>query len=1091
MATTTHSVTGECGRRHKTERALELLGLELQDSNGSCYGNWRMRAVPGGLARFKANLDCNQVFRQLAASTSTQPSTSPSSMVPLEKAGAQVRGSPGSNLRPWPVGTYFCGQKPSRKLKLNPFKAGAWNVRTLMDHDDTERPHRRTALVSRELDRFNIDIAALSETRLAGEGSLSEVGSNYTFFWKGKDAKELIVLGDFNARVGRDHRLWEGILGNQGLGSCNSNGLLLLGLCAENEFVITNTLFRLPNRHKTTWKHPRSKHWTILDYILTRSRDRSDVLVTRSMPGADDCWTDHRLLISRLRLRLRNLPRHNRPAKRARRFDVARLKIPEVREDYANRLTELLSETPPPAQQPDSVEADWSVFRDNILKAAEDALINQKRSARLAWENRPTRAYLRRFKKAKQEYQGRLRELQNLWCQDKAKEIQSYTDNRDLRRFFAATKEVFGPRRGGTNILLSADGITTLTEDQAILKRWKEHFQVLLNRPSTAADDLLRKVPQHPVRHWMSLPPSYTEFQKALKRMKAWKAPGPDSIPLELIAHGGELVETRLFMMILRMWETKTVPADLKDATIITIFKKGDRSVCGNYRGISLLSIAGKIIARVLLDRLLTVAEEVLPESQCGFRPSRGTTDMIFCARLLQEKPREQRRPLFFVFWDLEKAFDSVPRPAMWATLRRFGCSNHFTDLVQALHDGMTGRVVAKNTISDPFSITTGLKQGCVLAPTLFSLYLGAMIHELPDTASGIQLRCRMDGGLFNTGRLRARRLSTVINVRELQYADDNATPVDTVDALHTAVSAFDGTYSRFGLTSNVGKTKILAQGAPGQPPPDTSNVCLRGQALETVEAFPYLGSYLSNDCTAQKDIDNKIRAEHAAFGRLSKRASLNHDLNLNTKIMVFRAIVLSTLLYFSEVWVLYRSDIKQLERFQQQKLRVILKVKWQDLVTNEAVLLRANLSASRLRWHDIASAGRDTSGECPQLDSPASFRNLNMAQGAHKRRFRDQLKATLLHCDIDHANWETLAEDRTKWRHSITLGTDYMENQRRHKEETKRQRRNERLFQPRSPPTLRCTKCPRLFHTALGLGSHTRHFNPRTVLTEMRQPST
>ncbi|KAI8522009.1 hypothetical protein Bbelb_017630 [Branchiostoma belcheri] len=71
--------------------------------------------------------------------------------------------------------------------------------------------------------------------------------------------------------------------------------------------------------------------------------------------------------------------------------------------------------------------------------------------------------------------------------------------------------------------------------------------------------------------------------------------------------------------------------------------KKGDRPVCGNYRGISLLSIAGKIFARILLDRLLIVAEEVLPESQCGFRLSCGTTDMIFCARLFQEKSPEQR----------------------------------------------------------------------------------------------------------------------------------------------------------------------------------------------------------------------------------------------------------------------------------------------------------------------------------------------------------------------------------------------------------------------------------------------------------------
>ncbi|XP_035699634.1 uncharacterized protein LOC118432212 [Branchiostoma floridae] len=623
--------------------------------------------------------------------------------------------------------------------------------------------------------------------------------------------------------------------------------------------------------------------------------------------------------------------------------------------------------------------------------------------------------------------------------------------------------------------------MTALTDDQAILNRWREHFQTLLNRPSSAAEDLLRKVPQHDVRQWMSLPPSYAEFQKALNRMKAWKAPGPDSIPLELISHGGIAVQTRLFILILRMWETKVVPADLKDATIITIFKKGDRSICGNYRGISLLSIAGKIFARILLDRLLTVAEEVLPESQCGFRPSRGTTDMIFCARLLQEKSREQRQPLFLVFWDLEKAFDSVPRPAMWATLRRFGCPDHFTDLVQALHDGMTGRVAVKNTMSEPFAITTGLKQGCVLAPTLFSLYLGAMIHELPDNASGIQLRYRMDGGLFNTGRLRSRRHTTSFTVRELQYADDNATPVDTVDALQSTVDVLDGAYSRFGLTSNIGKTKILAQGAPGHPPPDTSNIRLRGEVLETVKSFPYLGSFLSDDCTMQKDIDNRIRAAHAAFGRLSKRVFLNHDLSLQTKIMVFQAIVLSTLLYGCEVWVLYRRDVKKLERFQQQKLRAILKIKWQDRVSNEAVLLQAKLPSiettmarHRLRW--AGHVKRMPTTRLPRQILYSQLESGTRLRGAPKRRFRDQLKATLLRCDIDHTNWETLAENRSEWRRTITQGTDHMEQLRRSEAETKRQQRKERLLLPRSPPTLPCTKCPRLFHTALGLSSHLRH---------------
>ncbi|XP_068224752.1 uncharacterized protein [Palaemon carinicauda] len=125
--------------------------------------------------------------------------------------------------------------------------------------------------------------------------------------------------------------------------------------------------------------------------------------------------------------------------------------------------------------------------------------------------------------------------------------------------------------------------------------------------------------PQHPVRHWMALPPSIHDFNKALPRMKPGKAPGPDNIPLELLTHGGLGLINRLMLLILKIWDTKTLPSDFCDANIVTIFKKGDRENCNYYRGISLLSIASNIFARIFLDRLLILAEDVLPESQCGF----------------------------------------------------------------------------------------------------------------------------------------------------------------------------------------------------------------------------------------------------------------------------------------------------------------------------------------------------------------------------------------------------------------------------------------------------------------------------------------
>nr|VZI15273.1 unnamed protein product [Spirometra erinaceieuropaei] len=157
---------------------------------------------------------------------------------------------------------------------------------------------------------------------------------------------------------------------------------------------------------------------------------------------------------------------------------------------------------------------------------------------------------------------------------------------------------------------------------------------------------------------------------------------------------------TELFQ---EMWRQGEVPQDFKDATIVHLYKrKGNRQVCDNHRGISLLNIAGKIFARILPNRLNNHLEQgLLPESQCGFRRHRGTTNMIFAARQLQEKCREMRTHLCPTFVVLTKTLDMVNREGMWKIMQQFGCPERFIQMVRQLNDGMMARVTDHGAVTD------------------------------------------------------------------------------------------------------------------------------------------------------------------------------------------------------------------------------------------------------------------------------------------------------------------------------------------------------------------------------------------------------
>ncbi|BHF78320.1 hypothetical protein SprV_0602143300 [Sparganum proliferum] len=366
------------------------------------------------------------------------------------------------------------------------------------------------------------------------------------------------------------------------------------------------------------------------------------------------------------------------------------------------------------------------------------------------------------------------------------------------------------------------------------------------------------------------------------------------------------------------MWRQGEVPQDFKDATIGHLYKrKGNRQVCDNYRGISLLNIAGKIFARIPLNRLNNHLEQgLLLESQCGFRRHRGTTDMIFAARQLQEKCQERRTHLYSTFVDLTKAFDT-------------------------LHDRMMARVTDNGAVSEAFAVTNGVKQGCVLAPTLFSIMFSAMLMDAyrDERHPGIRIEYRTDGHLLNQRRMHFQSRVSTTTVHELLFADDCALNAISKEDMQRSMDLFSiAACENFGLVINTQKTVVMHQ----PPPPNTatphnapSQISVNGTQLQVVENFPYLGSTPSRSTKIDDEVARRISKASQAFGRLQSTVWNRHGLQLSTKLKMHKVVILTTLLYGAETWIVYMKQARRLNHFHLSCLRRILRLRWQDRISD------------------------------------------------------------------------------------------------------------------------------------------------------------
>nr|KAG5695709.1 hypothetical protein BaRGS_022386 [Batillaria attramentaria] len=313
------------------------------------------------------------------------------------------------------------------------------------------------------------------------------------------------------------------------------------------------------------------------------------------------------------------------------------------------------------------------------------------------------------------------------------------------------------------------------------------------------------------------------------------------------------------------------------------------------------------------------------------------------------------------------------------------------------------GTSAGNGGVTEAFEISNGVKQGCVLAPVLFNVFFTCMLsHAVRGLEKGVFIRYRLDGSLFDLRRLTAKTKCSKDLLQEALFADDCALVAHDQSDLQVMLDRFSEASKLFGLTISLGKTEVLHQPAPHTNPPAPS-ISIDGTQLSNVESFKYLGSTISCDGSLDKEIDARISKASQALGRLRNRVLNQHNIRQSTKLKVYNAVVLPSLLYGCESWTSYRRHIKQLEKFHMRALRSILGIRWQDRITNLEVLDRAQscsiesmLLKAQLRW--VGHVIRMEEHRMPRRLLYGELAVGRRHQGRPKKRYKDCVKANL-HC--------------------------------------------------------------------------------------------
>ena len=876
---------------------------------------------------------------------------------------------------------------------------------------------------------------------------------------------QVFVMGtDANASMGTQSSLRDKVLGQFGEARVNDAGLDFHSFCGRLSLCAPSTFFR--KKSYSSWFHPCSGLGHQIDHFIVRRQDFKMVRDT-GLFGEAALDSDHRPL--RLTLNIaRNLSKQHASG-RSKFLNRALLKKPDVCDMFCqavvsnvqtmqgggtkfSRLTSAMDTSAKgvlielQVKQPGWFAMRLPVLMEKIKERNTATellgLASKSRDARAIEEARSV------LRSARSRCKQEVSSAKVAWIEERVRAMRG--GSASPGEIWTAVKELAAGMDKSKPVLASLfrkpDGIMSTPEENS--NTVQKHFTSVYDAKTNMDRTVLDEIKQRPVRIEFDVVPSDEEIHVAIRRAKDNKACGDSKIPAEFWKALASREDSFALVRdnIHDIWY-KGSPEECQIGRLKILPKKGDLHDLNNWRGIMLLESMAKLMSIILDTRLQQVVDTEGQEGQNGFRPARGTIDGIFSLKIALQKRKEHGLSSWAVFIDLVKAFDTVPRDALFIVLQKYGMPERFIKVVMSLYQDFTVKLAVGEAGDVEVPSTVGVLQGSNLSPVLFIIFIQAVMEvaQAKLSLSKPVFRTKMDGVThgrrYNTGGALSRGTGvTEFVMGDSFYADDGAFIFLTRADCEATMNILYTQFLRFGMKIHIGrnggKSKTEALYVPHAretyEDADTSDLVVDGGSISFTKCFKYLGSSVNSSLNDDEEILLRIKAAVGAFARLRKMVFESKKVPYQCKKMVYEGIVLSILLYGCEAWVLSEKSVGRLRSFHRKATRQMCRVTtahtWLHRVTSEALEDRVGLrsiecyvSQRRLQW--IGSVMRMKVDRLPrQLVS--SWVNHRRPLGRPLLNYGQSLDKDLRRVGFGAGeNWSEIAQDKNRWTKKIKVG--------------------------------------------------------------------